>query len=139
MAQRRTIIGTGLISTIANAVLALFEADFVAADAVYAYSTISLSNSWVAHDAGTWATPGAGLGPNGQVVLRGLIKDGTATASTVIGVLPSGRRPPYSQMFHVSAPNSDGADLVISADGNIALFNTVSCNFLSLSGITFTV
>lgn len=139
MANNNLLLGAQYADALLASFLAAARELFVDGDGVYAYGDISLSNSWVAHDAANWATPGAGLGPNGHVVLRGLIKDGTATGGTVVGVLPSGRRPPYSLMFHAAAPNSDGADLVLSPDGNITLFNAVTCSFLSLSGISFTV
>lgn len=135
MSARATLMGMGSIAAILQGPLR----DVGPPSATFAYASITLQASWVDHDTANWGAAAAGRGPGGLVVLRGLIRDGTGTAGTVIGVLPSGRRPAYSQMFRAAAPNTSGVDLTISTDGNITLFTAYSGSYLSLSGINFTV
>lgn len=100
------------------------------------WTSVALQNSWVSFGAGYGAAQYM-RDANGIVHLRGVIKDGTATAGTLLFTLPAGFRPP-SKMLHLAAsPTIEG--IQIDTDGTVKLDTDVTNTFLSLDSIHFSV
>lgn len=98
----------------------------------------TLQNSWV-NFGGTVPPAGYYKDEFGQVRLRGFIKDGTATAATLLFTLPVGYRPAYS--FYCPCVCNNGtadvfASYTVGADGTVR-FNTGANVWFSLDSITF--
>lgn len=103
------------------------------------WNALTLLNSWVHYDAANYANAEyAKDAATGLVYVRGMIKNGTATAGTVLATLPAGYRPTKVQTFAIVA---DGAVEVIDiqTDGDIVLATAASSVWLSLTGIVFSV
>lgn len=93
----------------------------------------ALLNSWVDFGA-AYAPSGFWKDPNGQVHLRGVVKNGTAVG-TVIFTLPPSYAPAFREVFAVSSNGSFGAiDVMTSGDVVASVGSTAS---FSLSGISF--
>ena len=94
-----------------------------------------LQNSWT--DYGSTFT-GAGYTKTsaGVVMLKGLIKNGTATQGTVIATLPVGYRPTAKLIFQVTTNSNTSGRIDIETNGNITV-HTVNNGWVTLSGITF--
>ena len=99
-----------------------------------AWVSPTLLNSWVNYG-GEFNTAGYYKDPFGRVHLRGLIKDGTATAGTVLFVLPSGYRPSATEVCSTLS-NAAAADVQVAANGDVKIL--IGSNvWLSLDGISF--
>lgn len=86
-----------------------------------AWTALSLSNSWVANSAST--IPAYRMLPNGLVVLKGLVKNGTS-AGAVIATLPAGFRPGLdgeANLMFVTVSNSVFAVVTVASNGQIYL------------------
>lgn len=95
------------------------------------WSAAALQNSWI--DFGGAYGGAAYMKDNeGVVHLRGLIKDGTTTAGTLLFTLPVGYRPPAMEMIIVV---TDGAfcALNIASNGQVSLALAAGAGYLSLS------
>lgn len=102
-------------------------------------TAIPLSNGWVNFGSGN-ADAQCRVSTDGVVHLAGLIKSGTATSETVVGVLPAGFRPAATERFIAATAGGAAVAMRIEASGNIVIDGgTASSAFLSLSGITFCV
>jgi hypothetical protein len=93
----------------------------------------TLLNSWV-NFGGSQATAGYYKDAFNRVHLKGFIKDGTATISTPLFVLPAGYRPLENHIFAVRASDStealeESARVDVGSDGAGA--------WLTLAGISF--
>lgn len=100
-----------------------------------AWTAATLQNSWVNYDSANYAN--AQYRKDGSIVsLRGVIKDGTASANTLLFTLPAGYRPTKRHVFAVVA---DGAIEVIDvlANGEVRLMTASSSTYLSLCTLTF--
>lgn len=73
----------------------------------------------------------------GIVHLRGLIKDGTTTATTVLFTLPSGFRPGKHHIFATTTDDDVFTPISIRSTGDVELRKFVSATWLSLAGISF--
>lgn len=100
------------------------------------WTNATLLNAWVAFNAATYHTAGYTKTPDGLVQLRGLIKDGTASAGTTLFTLPVGYRPSKILTFAIQA----GAAIEvidIQPDGDVVLATASSSTDLTLSNIIF--
>lgn len=94
----------------------------------------TLLNSWV-NAGGASLTAGYWKDTFGVVHLRGLIKDGTTTAATVLFALPSGYRP--SANLYIPVVSGTGlASVYITSGGDVSINTTAGVN-ISLDSITF--
>lgn len=102
------------------------------------WNALALLNLWVNYDTANYANPQYAKDSEGVVHLRGVIKDGTATAGTVLATLPVGYRPTKRHVFAIVA--SEAIEVVdILTNGNIVLSTAAGATFLSLCGLTFSV
>ncbi|CAN5366996.1 hypothetical protein BH10PAT4_BH10PAT4_3130 [soil metagenome] len=108
-----------------------------------AWSTLTLKNSWVDYNGSNWTTAGYTQTSDGMIVLKGLIRSGTATSGTVIGTLPAGYRPAERLLFQTGSNGAAGR-LDVDTNGDISIqigsnawFSLDGINFMP-SGTTFT-
>lgn len=105
-----------------------------------AWTNATLLNSWVSYGA-PYATAGYYKDSNGFVHLRGLIKSGTTSATTVILNLPAGYRPAFSVAISTFSNNGSTAlptGIDITASGSVQIGGSgAGNNYLALDGITF--
>jgi hypothetical protein len=99
----------------------------------------ALQNGWVNHSA-EWADAGYYKDDFGLVHIKGLIKNGTTTATTLLFTLPAGYRPVEHEMF--AQMSSDGTNktatsIKVASTGEVVLDSTAGASWLTLSGITF--
>lgn len=101
------------------------------------WSNITLLNSWVNYETSAVTYPNAQYFKDsmGIVHLRGLIKSGTTTTGTSIGVLPSGFRPEFRQHFAAST-NSAYCTIRVDEDGNIRLTGATT-TWVALDSVNF--
>jgi len=107
----------------------------------------TLLNSWVNYGNGIVGDAGYYKDALGRVHIKGVIKDGTATASTVLFQLPAGYRPGHEVVCNVRASNTtesaEGAARVdIETDGDVVIIGGDVSGFgtgcyVSLDGISF--
>lgn len=94
----------------------------------------AFQNSWVnfgdPHDTAAYYKDNWGI-----VHLKGVVKDGTATAGTVIFTLPEEYRP-YKTLVFVAISNSAIAEINVQNDGDVTI-QVGANNDLSLDGIQF--
>ncbi len=95
----------------------------------------SLLNGWVNYG-GVYQDAGYYKDPLGMVHLRGLVKDGTATAGTTLFTLPVGFRP-LAQTVLITLTNSVLGALNIETDGDVNVGGGTSSAWFSLENITF--
>lgn len=107
------------------------------------WATPSLQSGWANYGG---ARPDAGYTKtsSGMIMLKGLIKGGNATSSTVIFTLPVGYRPAYNMIFQNSTNNAAGR-VDVWADGTVRFqigsnvwFGLDNINFLPAGVGTFT-
>ncbi len=100
-----------------------------------AWSTLTLKNSWIDYNSSNWTTAGYTKTSAGMIVLKGLVKSGTATAGTVIGTLPAGYRPAERLLFQTGSAGAVGR-IDIETNGDISI--QVGTNtWISLDGLNF--
>jgi hypothetical protein len=108
---------------------------------VPAWTDVSaFSNGWVNYDTSVFFPAGYYLDPFGYVHLRGLVKNGTASATMF--TLPAGHRPSKAIGFGQSASTSAGAytigDVRVQADGTVLVQTVGGANaWVFLDGIVF--
>lgn len=95
---------------------------------------LTLQNSWVNYG-GVYAKASYRRDPFGNVMLSGLIKNGTTAPGTVLATLPQGARPSGTELFIVQTAATHGR-VDINNLGQIVLVSG-SASHLSLSGISF--
>lgn len=95
----------------------------------------TLLNSWVNYG-GVYQNAGYYKDPMGMVHLRGLVKDGTATAGTTLFTLPAGFRP-LAQTVGITLTNSLMGTFNIETDGDVNVGGSTSSAWFSLENITF--
>lgn len=93
----------------------------------------AFQNSWV-NFGGTDAVAGFYMQPDGWVRLKGLVKDGTSTAT--IFTLPDGYRPPVTIPF-TSISASAACTIEVSTTGTVIKTSGGNNSHVSLAGITF--
>lgn len=102
----------------------------------FKWYALTLQSGWVNYG-GAWGTPAYTKTKDGMIVLRGLVKDGTATSGTVIATLPAGFRPSEKLLFENSTGNVlTGGRVDIDALGNI-IFQIGTNGWYSLDGLNF--
>jgi Tfp pilus assembly protein PilE len=108
-------------------------------DCTISWCTLSLSASWVPYGAvgSVYAQPQYTLGPDGLVMLRGLIKNGTVTGGTTLTTLPSGYRPKEHLIFQVNANGATGR-LDVFPTGVITI-QQASATFTSMDNMFFMI
>lgn len=75
---------------------------------------------------------------DGWVRLKGLVKDGTATAGTTIFTLPSGLRPEIGPALYFSViSNGTAAVVEVNGFGQVRCHSNCNTAYLSLNGIAF--
>ncbi|WP_217591689.1 glycoside hydrolase family 55 protein [Cohnella sp. GbtcB17] len=101
----------------------------------------TLSNGWTDYDPTDFGQASFSRDMNGKVSLDGLIKDGSATAGSVIFQLPEGYRPAKARKFIVSTLEGGVAqigEIQVLATGQV-LFMSGGNDYLSLNGVSFLV
>ncbi len=104
------------------------------------WTNIVLKNNWIDYSTSNWATAAYTKTRSGLVVLKGLIKSGSASA--VIGSLPVGYRPSQTLLFQSIATSAssrvdvytNGDIRIVSGSGDLSL---ESIRFMP-TGTTFT-
>ena len=96
----------------------------------------ALLNSWVNYNAATHQPAGYYRDPLGVVHVRGTIKDGTATAGTVLFQLPIGYRP-TKFVFLPIVHNGAWGFVYVTASGNVTLGMGVTNTYVTLDGLYF--
>lgn len=97
---------------------------------------LSLQNSWVPYDAGSYPIPAVCKDSSGVVRLRGLIKSGTTTAGTVmVSGIPSGMRLSLPQHFILPANNA-AAIVIVNNSGSVIILSGSNAWF-DLAGISY--
>jgi len=119
-------------STVATKFSGTLTVDFVA---------ITPLNSWANFGSGN---PDMRVAFDGQFGrLSGLIRNGTTTSTTSVGLIPAGLRPAYPIRVMASCNNGGTmtvAHLVIGTDGNITLNGAAPGNtYISLDGIFYPI
>jgi hypothetical protein len=106
-------------------------------EAQEAWITPTLINSWVDYNSGNYGDPGYMIDTLGYVHLKGLVKNGTATAN--VFVLPAGYRPEKRLIF--AGLHYDGQTLGCRIDvteaGEVVAIGITSNSWLSFDNITF--
>lgn len=94
----------------------------------------TLLNSWVSYGA-PYEVEGYRKDGQGFVHLRGLIKNGTATAGTALFNLPAGYRPANTALFDTQSNGALGR-VDVANNGNVTIQAGTNA-WISLNGITF--
>jgi hypothetical protein len=102
---------------------------------VEAWTALSYSNSWVNYGS---SNPTAGYRklPDGNVQMRGAIKNGTTSDGTTAFTLPSGYRPTGRILFAVKG-TTPGLLEFSAVDGTVKVYSLTGSGELSLDGIIF--
>lgn len=95
----------------------------------------TLLNSWVNFGSGGNSV-GYWKDPSGIVHLRGLVKSGTPSSTSVIFVLPADHRPAGDNHHFAVASNAAFGFCRVDTDGDVIAFSG-SGTWFSLDGITF--
>jgi len=119
---------------------AIHPAGFKAAITPEAWIAPTLLASWV-NFGSPYALAGYRKTPWGEVQLRGLIKNGTTTAGTVVLNLPGGYRPANDrERAFVSVQGGNNACRInVLANGDVAIAGVSDNSFLSLESVRFDV
>jgi len=113
-----------------------YTTNYYNADSGASFTSLATKNSWVAYGS-PWPTPGFYKAPDGMVTLRGLIRNGTTTAGTVLATLPACAVPDGRLIFSgMSAAAFARIDVLTSGDIT-AQGGSISGSWLDLDGITF--
>ncbi len=102
------------------------------------YTACNLQNSWVNFDNG-YTTAGYTKTTSNVVVLKGLIKSGTATTGTTVCTLPVGYRPSAKLIFSTStnaSPEGVAARVDVDTSGAVQIMSGNN-TWLALNGIRF--
>lgn len=101
------------------------------------WTSISSPSGWVEY-ASTFASPAFTRTKDGVVVLKGLIKDGTATWDTPIFTLPEGYRPDERLIFYVGSYNAGSGygRIDVLPNGEVR-FMQGTATWISLDSIKF--
>lgn len=104
------------------------------------WHTCNLQNNWINYDT-VYTTPGYTKTNNDVVVMKGLIKNGTATSGTTLCRLPVGYRPSAQLAFHTNTSNAGEGTTgrvdvlptgeVIIVSGNNGWFSLDSIRFIA--------
>jgi len=102
-----------------------------------AWTSYELLNGWVDYSP-TFAPHAYTRTSNGVVVLKGLIKNGTATWDTPIFTLPVGYRPPARLIFYVGTSNSGSSygRIDVLTNGDVR-FMQGTAGWISMDSIRF--
>jgi hypothetical protein len=95
----------------------------------------SLQNGWVDYGAGIQGVQYM-KDANGFVHIRGVMKDGTASAGTLVFTLPVGFRPP-ARIHIVAIANEDVEAMDLYADGSVKIKQNSSATYWSFGSIQF--
>lgn len=98
------------------------------------WQDLTLQNSWVNYGGG-FAPAQALETPWGEIYLRGLIKDGTTTANTVISALP---QTPSMRYFNPTVSNGVFGYTVVETDSDLAV-GVASATWLSLDMVRYQI
>lgn len=109
------------------------EADIAALEAIESHVAPTLLNSWV--NAGGSDEVVGYYKDRGRVYLRGVVKNGTPSTTSVVFTLPSGYRPPVGLWFPATS-NGAYATVNVQSDGDVVAVAGSNSSF-SLSGISF--
>jgi hypothetical protein len=108
----------------------------VVTDRLPTWNDATLQNGWV-----NWggSDAPANYSKIGSVVrIRGTVKNGTSTASTVLFTLPAGYRPLYNQYFTTLCQGNGIVRIKVDINGSVTLNTAPSSNgWVQLDGITF--
>ena len=100
------------------------------------FTSLTLLNGWVDFGAG-FPSASYAKHPSGLVELKGLIKDGTAVAGTILANLPAGNRPAEERIFIVASNSTtNNSEVHILANGDIE-FHGGGNTFFSFDNIIF--
>lgn len=100
--------------------------------AIPLWTNFVLQNNWIDYSTSSWATAAYTKTNAGLVVLKGLIKSGTA--GTTVATLPPGYRPAQNLIF-ASVASSANARIDVYTNGNINI--TTGSGDLSLESVRF--
>ena len=110
----------------------------IVVDAVPLWTTPNLENNWVRYDPTVYAGAGFTKTASGMIVLKGLIKSGTAPGRAF--QLPPGYRPQKTLIFQQSGSGPSGpsspARVDVFVDGSVYVQGTANA-WISLAGINF--
>lgn len=96
------------------------------------WTNFVLQNNWIDYSTSSWATAAYTKTSSGLVVLKGLIKSGTA--GTTVATLPPGYRPSQNLLF-TSIASSANARIDVLTNGNVNIAN--GSGDLSLESVRF--
>jgi len=102
-----------------------------------AWAPLTLQNGWVNEGSGNFGNASYRINKNGNLELKGRIKNGTNTTGTVIATLPNGFKPPKNSGLIVACHNGSNVgsgEIDVNADGTI-IVAAVSNYYVSLDGI----
>lgn len=99
------------------------------------WAPMFLQNNWINFNSTNRSPATFTKTSSGMIMLKGLVKSGTATSGTVIATLPEGYRPPYNMVFQNAANGSPGR-VDVWSDGTIR-YQIGSNAWFSLDGINF--
>jgi hypothetical protein len=103
-----------------------------------AWSSLTLQNAWVNEGSGNFANASYRINKNGNLELKGRIKNGTTTTGTIIATLPAGFRPTKNTGLPVvchNGTNMVAGEVDVNADGTITAV-AVNNYYVSLDGIS---
>lgn len=126
--QYKTITGAGV-----NAYYAPVGMFYISGAGTW--TNLTLQSSWVAYGGTTGTSPQYTKSSDGIVTVKGLIKNGTTTANTIIANLPVGYRPKETLRIHTVSTGAAGY-VDIDASGNIRVGSLTNTS-ASLDPITF--
>lgn len=110
---------------------------------VEAWQSPTLLNGWVNYNTSSFNPAGYFKDSFGVVHLRGLIKDGSVTAGTVLFNLPAGYRPYRREVLPSLSYNSGSSTYLLTridvSTGGDVIFMAGSSSFLTLDGLTFRI
>lgn len=106
----------------------------VLALAAPSWTAPTLLNSWVNHG-GSDEDAGYYKDEFGRVYLRGVVKNGTPSITSVVFTLPSEHRPPVGLWFPATS-NGAYATVNVQSDGDVIAVNGSNSSF-SLSAVSF--
>lgn len=98
------------------------------------WSNLPLSNGWTTYGS-SFTTPQYSKTSDNVVNVKGLIRNGTATAGTIMATLPPNCRPQYRVMYATVGANAP-ARIEVTAAGSI-VFTNGSSSWMSLDNLTF--
>jgi hypothetical protein len=97
----------------------------------------TLLNSWVNFSPPGVAPAGYRKTPEGEDQLRGMIKNGTTTAGTVLFTLPAGYRPSSQRNFPAVQGGNAACRIYVQATGDVTIEGVTNNAFLSPESVRF--